>query len=93
MYMVLQAVGAWLILAMHLTPLFHFPLTTCSTAPMLWGPVSDHLGRRPASAACLLILSLSCIGLALVPTSDFWLLMLLRCVQAAGSASTIAIGN
>ena len=73
--------------------LFHFPLTTCSTAPMLWGPVSDHLGRRPASAACLLILSLSCIGLALVPTSDFWLLMLLRCGRAAGSASTIAIGN
>ncbi|KJA29580.1 hypothetical protein HYPSUDRAFT_174289 [Hypholoma sublateritium FD-334 SS-4] len=61
-------------------------------APMLWGPVSDHLGRRPTSAACLLILSLSCVGLALVPTSDFWLLMLLRCLQAAGSASTIAIG-
>ncbi|KAF8204569.1 major facilitator superfamily domain-containing protein [Pholiota molesta] len=61
-------------------------------APMLWGPVSDHIGRRPISAACLLILSLSCIGLALVPTSAFWLLMLLRCLQAAGSASTIAIG-
>ncbi|KAF8973659.1 major facilitator superfamily domain-containing protein [Flammula alnicola] len=61
-------------------------------APMLWGPVSDHIGRRPTSAACLLILSLSCVGLALVPTSDFWLLMLLRCLQATGSASTIAIG-
>ena len=59
---------------------------------MLWGPVSDHVGRRPISAACLLILSLSCVGLALVPTSAFWLLMLLRCLQAAGSASTIAIG-
>ncbi|KAF9567134.1 MFS general substrate transporter [Agrocybe pediades] len=61
-------------------------------APMLWGPVSDHLGRRPISAICLLILALSCVGLARVPTSDYWLLMLLRCLQATGSASTIAIG-
>jgi hypothetical protein len=42
--------------------------------------------------ACLLTLSLSCVGLALVPTSDYWLLMLLRCLQATGSASTIALG-
>ncbi|TFK36942.1 MFS general substrate transporter [Crucibulum laeve] len=61
-------------------------------APMFWGPVSDHWGRRPAGAVCLMILSISCVGLALVPTSDYWLLMVLRCVQAAGSASTIAIG-
>ncbi|KAF9532127.1 MFS general substrate transporter [Crepidotus variabilis] len=61
-------------------------------APMVWGPLSDHVGRRPISAACLLVLSLSCVGLALVPTNAYWLLMLLRCVQAAGSASTIAVG-
>lgn len=62
-------------------------------APMVWGTISDRRGRRPITAACLLILSLSCVGLALVPTSDYWLLMILRCVQAAGSASTIAIGG
>jgi len=59
---------------------------------MVWGPLSDRIGRRPTSAACLLILSLSCVGLALVPTNAFWLLMLLRCFQASGSASTVAIG-
>ena len=62
-------------------------------APMFWGTISDYFGRRPITAACLLILSLSCIGLALVPTSAYWLLMVLRCLQAAGSASTIPIGN
>ena len=60
---------------------------------MIWGTTSDYFGRRPITAACLLILSLSCIGLALVPTSAYWLLMVLRCLQAAGSASTIAIGR
>ena len=32
------------------------------------------------------------LGLALVPTNAYWLLMLLRCLQAAGSASTVALG-
>ncbi|KAF8807811.1 MFS general substrate transporter [Phlegmacium glaucopus] len=61
-------------------------------APMIWGTISDHVGRRPISAICLFILTFSCVGLALVPTSAYWLLMILRCLQAAGSASTIAIG-
>ena len=60
---------------------------------MIWGTISDYIGRRPITAACLLVLSLSCIGLALVPTSAYWLLMVLRCIQAVGSASTVAIGN
>ena len=59
---------------------------------MFWGTLSDRWGRRPMMVACLLTLSLSCVGLALVPTSDYWLLMLLRCLQATGSASTIALG-
>ena len=60
---------------------------------MFWGTISDYFGRRPITAACLLILSLSCVGLALVPTSAYWLLMVLRCLQATGSASTFIIGN
>ncbi|KAI0068153.1 MFS general substrate transporter [Artomyces pyxidatus] len=61
-------------------------------APMVWGTFSDRWGRRPIFVACLVLLSLSCVGLALVPTSAYWLLMLLRGIQAAGSASTIALG-
>ncbi|GJE99620.1 MFS general substrate transporter [Phanerochaete sordida] len=62
------------------------------SAPMFWGTLADRWGRRPMFMACMLVLSLSCVGLALVPTNAFWLLMVLRCVQAAGSASTIALG-
>ncbi|KAI0068155.1 MFS general substrate transporter [Artomyces pyxidatus] len=60
--------------------------------PMVWGTLSDRWGRRPVFLACLVTLSVSCVGLALVPTDAYWLLMLLRCIQAAGSASTIALG-
>ncbi|EIW87053.1 MFS general substrate transporter [Coniophora puteana RWD-64-598 SS2] len=60
--------------------------------PMFWGTMADRLGRRPIFLACILVLALACVGLALTPTNAYWLLMLLRCVQAAGSASTIALG-
>ncbi|KAJ6594563.1 MFS general substrate transporter [Mycena capillaripes] len=60
-------------------------------SPMFWGTISDTYGRRHAFILCLLLLSLSCVGLALTPTSDYWLLLFLRCFQAAGSASTVAI--
>lgn len=89
-YMVLQGVcklasPSWIAVLVSLTIPLHL-------APMLWGLLSDRLGRRPIFLACLLVLSAACIGLALVPTSDYWLLMLLRCVQATGSASTVALG-
>ena len=62
------------------------------SAPMFWGSLADRIGRRLILLACLLVLSTACIGLALAPTSDYWLLMLLRCIQATGSASTVALG-
>ncbi|KAF7357908.1 MFS general substrate transporter [Mycena venus] len=60
-------------------------------SPMVWGTISDTYGRRHSFILCLLLLSVSCVGLALTPTSDYWLLLFLRCFQAAGSASTVAI--
>ncbi|KIY73076.1 MFS general substrate transporter [Cylindrobasidium torrendii FP15055 ss-10] len=61
-------------------------------SPMLFGTLADNYGRRPIFAICLFVLACSCIGLALVPTSAYWLLIVLRCLQSAGSASTIALG-
>ncbi|KAJ7090815.1 MFS general substrate transporter [Mycena belliarum] len=61
-------------------------------SPMFWGTLSDAYGRRHMFILCLLLLVASCVGLALTPTKDYWLLLFLRCVQSAGSASTIAIG-
>ena len=72
---------------------FDHSLSVFDLAPMVWGTLSDHWGRRPTMIACLATLSLSCVGLALVPTSAYWLLMLLRCLQAAGSASTVVLGT
>ncbi|EXJ93799.1 hypothetical protein A1O1_02192 [Capronia coronata CBS 617.96] len=62
-------------------------------SPMLWGPLSDRLGRRPMFMICLAILVAACIGLALTPASAFWLFLLLRALQAGGCASTIALGS
>jgi len=61
-------------------------------APMFWGTLADRWGRRPMFLGCMMVLCLACVGLALVPTDAYWLLMVLRCLQAAGSASTIALG-
>ena len=43
---------------------------------MIWGTLSDRYGRRPQFIGCMLFLALTCVGLALTPTSAFWLLML-----------------
>ncbi|KAJ7697161.1 major facilitator superfamily domain-containing protein [Mycena rosella] len=60
---------------------------------MFWGTLLDSYGRRHGMfILCLLLLALSCIGLALTPTRDYWLLLFLRCFQAVWSASTVGIG-
>ncbi|KZS95891.1 MFS general substrate transporter, partial [Sistotremastrum niveocremeum HHB9708] len=60
-------------------------------SPVFWAPFGDRYGRRIVFILCMALLCLSCVGLALVPTNAYWLLLLLRCFQAAGSASTVAL--
>ncbi|KAI6047960.1 MFS general substrate transporter [Pisolithus marmoratus] len=61
-------------------------------SPLFWGTLADYVGRRPIFLSCMLVLTVACVGLASTPTSDYWLLLMLRCVQASGSASTVALG-
>ncbi|KAJ9155020.1 MFS general substrate transporter [Pleurostoma richardsiae] len=59
-------------------------------APSLWGPISDVKGRRIAYSCTFLVFLGACIGLA--ETKNYATLIVLRCLQSTGSASTIAIG-
>lgn len=59
-------------------------------APSLWGPVSDVRGRRIAYFGTFVVFFGACIGLAL--SRHYATLIVLRCLQSTGSASTIAIG-
>ncbi|GAQ47524.1 hypothetical protein AtubIFM56815_003849 [Aspergillus tubingensis] len=60
-------------------------------APSLWGPVSDVKGRRTAYMCTFIVFLGACIGLA--ETKNYATLVVLRCLQSTGSASTIAIGS
>ncbi|KAJ5762093.1 uncharacterized protein N7511_005475 [Penicillium nucicola] len=60
-------------------------------APSFWGPVSDVRGRRVAYTCTFLVFLGACIGLA--ETKNYATLIVLRCLQSTGSASTIAIGS
>ncbi|KAG5972598.1 hypothetical protein E4U55_000788 [Claviceps digitariae] len=57
--------------------------------PMFVGALSDNGGRRPAYVACFVVYMAANIGLALAP--NWGALLGLRCLQSAGSSSTIAL--
>ncbi|PBP17372.1 hypothetical protein BUE80_DR011850 [Diplocarpon rosae] len=59
-------------------------------SPSVWGAVSDVYGRRITYIFTFLVFISACIGLA--ETRHYYQLVILRCLQSAGSASTIAIG-
>ena len=60
-------------------------------APSLWSPLSDVKGRRVAYICCFVIFIGACVGLGL--TQNYATLVVLRCLQSTGSASTITIGS
>ncbi|KAM0553315.1 hypothetical protein ACHAPJ_007328 [Fusarium lateritium] len=60
-------------------------------APSFWGPISDVKGRRIAYCCTFVVFLGACIGLALA--KNYATLLVLRCLQSTGSASTIAIGS
>lgn len=59
-------------------------------APSVWGVLSDIYGRRIAYILTFLVFIVSCIGLG--ETKSYYQLVILRCIQAAGSSSTVALG-
>ncbi|KAL2831409.1 major facilitator superfamily domain-containing protein [Aspergillus cavernicola] len=60
-------------------------------SPMFVGDFADKAGRRPAYMVCFLIYIAANIGLAL--QDNFAALFVLRCVQSAGSSTTIALSS
>ncbi|RSL64732.1 hypothetical protein CEP54_004585 [Fusarium duplospermum] len=60
-------------------------------APSFWGPISDVKGRRVAYCCTFIFFLGACIGLA--EAKNYATLLVLRCLQSTGSASTIAIGS
>ncbi|KAF9885233.1 hypothetical protein FE257_000593 [Aspergillus nanangensis] len=60
-------------------------------APSVWGPLSDVKGRRVAYTLTLLLSLAASIGLAV--TNNYPALLILRCLLAAGCASTTSIGS
>jgi MFS-type transporter involved in bile tolerance (Atg22 family) len=58
-------------------------------SPTLFCDLADNLGRRPVIIAGFIIYIGACLGLAL--QESFPLLLFLRCLQSAGTSSTVAI--
>ncbi|KAJ0329020.1 hypothetical protein COL922a_012968 [Colletotrichum nupharicola] len=58
-------------------------------SPLLWGSISDVLGRRPIYIASFAVYIVANLALSFSPS--FAILLVFRGLQAAGSASTVSI--
>ncbi|KAK2039883.1 major facilitator superfamily transporter [Colletotrichum somersetense] len=59
--------------------------------PMFIGSLADHSGRRPAYVICFVVYIAANIGLAL--SQNYASLLVVRCLQSAGSSSTVALAS
>lgn len=60
-------------------------------APTISSNLADTFGRRPVILASIIIFCAACIAIS--QTNVYWLLALLRCVQAAGIAPVFSISS
>ncbi|KAL8291500.1 hypothetical protein RQP46_002478 [Phenoliferia psychrophenolica] len=60
--------------------------------PSFFGSMSDSWGRRPVFIGTLAVYFFANLGLAMTPTSAYWLLLVLRALQATGGSSVVSIG-
>lgn len=60
-------------------------------APAFVGGFSDSSGRRPTYLVCFVIYAAANIGLGI--QNDYAALLVLRCLQSAGSSGTVALAN
>ncbi|CAK7891619.1 MFS antiporter Qdrp1 [[Candida] anglica] len=59
--------------------------------PSFMAPIADKYGRRPSVLFCLVAYCATCIGLS--RTNVYWLLVVLRCIQALSIAPVISISS
>lgn len=64
-------------------------LITSGVAPSIIGDLADRMGRRPITLLALTLYLAANVGLAL--QNKYSALMVLRCIQSAGSSGTIAL--
>ncbi|KGQ88168.1 hypothetical protein MEO_02976 [Candida albicans P94015] len=60
-------------------------------APTISSNLADTFGRRPVILASIIVFCASCVAIS--QTNVYWLLAVLRCLQAAGIAAVISISS
>lgn len=65
-------------------------MTFQGLSPSIWGPLSDTYGRRPILICTFLVFLIANLGLSFAKV--YWVLLVLRMLQACGASSAIAIG-